>query len=162
MKSKIPAIVMAACLSKACHAADDPSLIFYRSADSGDLYIALAVDRSEVYLGHVSVDVAPCKIGDEALCIEFDGHLFTVIDRDIATPDIQITGVRESYVDPAGVATMVDRISVKSNDFSDTYWYSTSRGLLAIELAVAGDEVGATFVLVGNCGYGASRDCLAE
>jgi hypothetical protein len=114
-------------------------------------------------LGHIAVDTVPCAIGDETLCIEFDGHLFTVIDSSVTTPEVEITKEREDFTDPTGITVAAEKISVRTGDFSDTYWYSAGRGLLAMELALAGDgRRGSTFVLVGNCGYGASRDCVAE
>ena len=162
MRTKILATAVF-CFSSACHTAEEPSsLTFYRSADAGDLYITLAADRSEAYLGHISVDAAPCAIGDETLCIEFDGHLFTVVDSAVTTAEVEITRMREDFIDSTGITIAAEKISVRTGDFSDTYWYSTSRGLLAIELALANNGTSSTFMLVGNCGYGASRDCVAE
>ena len=161
MRTKILAIV-AFCLSSSCHAAGEPQLISYKSIDA-DLYIVLAADRSEAYLGHIAVDTAPCAIGDETLCIEFDGHLFTVADSAVTTPEVAITSERDDFTYPTGITEIAEKISVRTGDFSDTFWYSPTKGLLAIELALASDgRRGSTFVLVGNCGYGANRNCIEQ
>ena len=120
MKTKILAVAIC-CLSNACHAAELPRLAIYSRADGAEPYIALAMDRSGASLGHISVDTTPCAFGDETLCVRFDGHVFTVVDSTVSTPEIEVTKEQEDFVDPAGTKTAAVKISVRTDRFSDTY-----------------------------------------
>jgi hypothetical protein len=85
--------------------------------------------------------------------------LFAVVDGSASVNGYDIERYRDETRLINGVGVTLDRIVVTSNLFVDTFWFSSDRGLLMLEFELREEGSRGSFVLRGECGYGASETC---
>ena len=136
----------------------------YVSIEQPDRALRFTTSRTSLYDGHgLSIDLRPCAVGIEAVCVESPD--FAVAVPNLSTGERKVTvgsfacraigdyGRDERMTTPPPVIFA----ECQSSKRRLTFWFSPARGLLGF-INVQG-AAKAVWVLSGECGLGASKAC---